>query len=449
MGFVQISLDFGFSPAQPETTAAPEEKKSSANGNGAMRSSQPESAKGNTNNSFRRLTPPPPDKILAEETLALADTPSAAPDSTEIPDSATEEVVPSSMPQAVIEEAPVVEETLASEEVAEGAVLEEESADEAASAENNAVPEMVAEEEILAEEEASETIAIIEAEQHVSEEEIAFVTEENTISAEVSTDIPAEASTTIVTEQPEEVSAPAAVGTEKNISVAEENPETSKANEEGIVFFDEEPEPEDDGPIEFELEPDAPEEESGIEKQVSIAYFQKADTSDDEEVFEIPMFSKPSTGTDAKPVVIVRVKEKKEAAAENKSKRGRKSIREMMAEAEMVEIPEDEQLFKKQYYGIGEVAKMFNVNTSLIRFWETEFDIIRPKKNRKGDRLFRPIDVKNLHMIHNLLRLKKFTIEGAKDFLKNNRKKAEKNFEIEQSLKRIRGFLLQMKADLG
>ena len=446
MGFVQISLDFGFSPAQPETTAAPEEKKSSANGNGAMHSSQPESAKGNTNNSFRRLTPPPPDKILAEEVLALADTPSAAPDVTETPASIAEEVVPSAVPQAAVMQEPVVEETPASEEVAEEPVFEE-SAAEAASAENNAVPEMVAEEEIVAEEEAPETTALIEAEQHLSEEEPAFVTTENTMSAEESTDVVAEAATTILTEQPEDVPAPAAVETEDHISVAEENPETPKATEEGIVFFDEESE--DDGPIEFELEPDAPEEESGIEKQVSIAYFQKADTSDDEEVFEIPMFSKPSTGTDAKPVVIVRVKEKKEAAAENKSKRGRKSIREMMAEAEMVEIPEDEQLFKKQYYGIGEVAKMFNVNTSLIRFWETEFDIIRPKKNRKGDRLFRPIDVKNLHMIHNLLRLKKFTIEGAKDFLKNNRKKAEKNFEIEQSLKRIRGFLLQMKADLG
>lgn len=448
MGFVQISLDFGFSPAQPETTAAPEEKKSSVNGNGAMHASQPESAKGNTNNGFRRLTPPPPDKILAEEALAKGDAEPAATGIPETRDAVMEEVVPSPMPQEAVMEERVVAETPASEEVSEEPALEEVVSSEEASTENNTVPEIVAEEDVVSEE-ASETAALIEEEQHISEEETAFVAEENTISAEEPTDVFAEAATTILTEQTEDVPVPAAVGTEKHISEGEENAETPKAAGAGIVFFAEESEPEDDGPIEFELEPDAPEEESGIEKQVSIAYFQKADASDDEEVFEIPMFSKPSTGTDAKPVVIVRVKEKKEAAAENKSKRGRKSIREMMAEAEMVEIPEDEQLFKKQYYGIGEVAKMFNVNTSLIRFWETEFDIIRPKKNRKGDRLFRPIDVKNLHMIHNLLRLKKFTIEGAKDFLKNNRKKAEKNFEIEQSLKRIRGFLLQMKADLG
>lgn len=447
MGFVQISLDFGFSPARPETTAVPEEKKSSVNGNGAMHASQPESAKGITNNGFRRLTPPPPDKILAEGALPKGDAEPAVTVVPETRDAAMEEVAPSPIAQAAIEET-VEEKNMASEEATEAAVLEEVIVAEETSEANNAAREIVAEEAVVSEE-PSETTALIEEEQYVSEEETSFVAEENTVSANESSDVVAEVATTILTEQAEDEPTPTPVGTEKQISGTEENAEVPKAPEAGIEFFAEEAEPEDDGPIEFELEPDAPEEESGIEKQVSIAYFQKADASDDEEVFEIPMFSKPSSGTDAKPVVIVRVKEKKEAAAENKSKRGRKSIREMMAEAEMVEIPEDEQLFKKQYYGIGEVAKMFNVNTSLIRFWETEFDIIRPKKNRKGDRLFRPIDVKNLHMIHNLLRLKKFTIEGAKDFLKNNRKKAEKNFEIEQSLKRIRGFLLQMKADLG
>ncbi|HEY8387791.1 MAG TPA: MerR family transcriptional regulator [Parasegetibacter sp.] len=131
-----------------------------------------------------------------------------------------------------------------------------------------------------------------------------------------------------------------------------------------------------------------------------------------------------------------------------RSRRGRKSLKEMEAEAERISIPEDDILFSKQYYGIGEVAAMFGVNTSLIRFWETEFDIIKPKKNKKGDRFFRPVDVKNLHMIYTLLRRKKFTIEGAKDYLKRNKKKAEQNFEIEQSLRKIRSFLLQLKADL-
>ncbi|NBO57861.1 MAG: MerR family transcriptional regulator [Chitinophagia bacterium] len=64
--------------------------------------------------------------------------------------------------------------------------------------------------------------------------------------------------------------------------------------------------------------------------------------------------------------------------------------------AAFINIPEDDELYSKLYYPIGDVAKMFNVNISLIRFWENEFDILKPRKNRKGDRLFRPEDVKNL-----------------------------------------------------
>lgn len=170
---------------------------------------------------------------------------------------------------------------------------------------------------------------------------------------------------------------------------------------------------------------------------------------DGEDVYEIPIFTNNTHEPAPKPLILVRVKEKKEGVKKAIiQKRGRKSIKELAADAEMVDIPDDEQLFQKHYYGIGEVAKMFGVNNSLIRFWETEFSIIKPRKNRKGDRLFRPIDIKNLLLIHNLLRIKKFTIEGAKDYLKNNKKKAEKQFEIEQSLKKIRAFLLQIKADL-
>ena len=86
----------------------------------------------------------------------------------------------------------------------------------------------------------------------------------------------------------------------------------------------------------------------------------------------------------------------------------------------------DDILFKKQYYSIGEVATMFRENQSLIRYWETEFDILQPMKNRKGDRFFRPVDVKNLVLIYDLLRRRKFTIEGAKDYLKKI-KKQKKN----------------------
>ena len=91
-------------------------------------------------------------------------------------------------------------------------------------------------------------------------------------------------------------------------------------------------------------------------------------------------------------------------------KRGRKSLKEMTEEAELVNVPEDDILFRKQYYSIGEVAEMFKVNTSLLRYWETEFDVLKPRKNRKGDRFFRPEDIKNLQLIYHLLRQRKYTI---------------------------------------
>jgi DNA-binding transcriptional MerR regulator len=130
-----------------------------------------------------------------------------------------------------------------------------------------------------------------------------------------------------------------------------------------------------------------------------------------------------------------------------KSTRGRKSIKQTAAEADLINIPDDEILFQKQYYSMGEVAEMFRVNHSLLRFWENEFDIIQPRKNKNGDRHFRPVDIKNLHLIYHLLRQRKYTIEGAKDFLKKN-KKVEERFESIQKLQQIRGFLLELKASL-
>lgn len=136
------------------------------------------------------------------------------------------------------------------------------------------------------------------------------------------------------------------------------------------------------------------------------------------------------------------------AGLENqKSKRGRKSLKDMTAEPVLVDIPEDEILFQKQYYSIGDVAIMFKENTSLIRYWENEFDILKPKKNKKGDRYFRPEDVKNLKMIYHLLRERKYTIEGAKEFLKNNKAAGEKHQMIE-SLQKIKLFLLELKNNL-
>ena len=137
-----------------------------------------------------------------------------------------------------------------------------------------------------------------------------------------------------------------------------------------------------------------------------------------------------------------------EALEKRRSPRGRLSLKEIHLNADLIQIPPDEILFQKQYYSIGEVSKWFRVNQSLIRYWETEFDILEPRKNRKGDRFFRPIDVKNLVLIHDLLRRRKFTIEGAKDFLKKNKKPDEK-FAMIQSLEKIKSFLNELKASLG
>lgn len=116
-----------------------------------------------------------------------------------------------------------------------------------------------------------------------------------------------------------------------------------------------------------------------------------------------------------------------------KPTRGRRSL-QAASDEDLIEIPEDEILFQKAYYSIGDVSAMFHENASLIRYWEKEFDILKPKKNKKGDRLFRPEDVKNLKLIYHLLRERKYTLEGAKDFLKNNKTAAEK-FEMILSCK--------------
>ena len=143
-------------------------------------------------------------------------------------------------------------------------------------------------------------------------------------------------------------------------------------------------------------------------------------------------------------------KEEKIAAIKkeiSKSKRGRKSLKDATPEPDSLTVPEDEILFQKQYYAIGDVAAMFNENTSLIRYWENEFKILKPKKNKKGDRFFRPEDVKNLKMIYHLLRERKYTIEGAKEFLKNNKAAGEKH-EMIESLEKIKLFLLELKNNL-
>ena len=107
-----------------------------------------------------------------------------------------------------------------------------------------------------------------------------------------------------------------------------------------------------------------------------------------------------------------------------------------------VELPE------KRYYGIGEVARAFDVNTSLIRFWEKEFDVLQPKKNAKGNRKFTPQDIKNLELIYHLVEERGFTLEGAKTHLKENRHKTLTKYEIIRKLERVKAELIKIKDQL-
>ncbi|SNR14387.1 MerR family transcriptional regulator [Tenacibaculum jejuense] len=100
---------------------------------------------------------------------------------------------------------------------------------------------------------------------------------------------------------------------------------------------------------------------------------------------------------------------------------------------------------KKRYYKIGEVAKAFDVNTSLIRFWEGEFDIIKPKKNAKGNRLFTPEDIENFKLIYNLVKERGFTLDGAKQKLKQNPEKIVQNQEIISRLEAVKAELIKIK----
>jgi DNA-binding transcriptional MerR regulator len=139
---------------------------------------------------------------------------------------------------------------------------------------------------------------------------------------------------------------------------------------------------------------------------------------------------------------------KKEKTKKTPAKRGRKSLKEMVSEAEMISLPPDEELRKKHYYNIGEVSKMFGLNPSSLRFWETEFSHIRPRKNKKGDRFYSVEEIKKLQLIYFLLRQRKYTIEGAKDYIKKYKDDATVRFELVQKLKELQSFLLNLKADL-
>lgn len=97
---------------------------------------------------------------------------------------------------------------------------------------------------------------------------------------------------------------------------------------------------------------------------------------------------------------------------------------------------------------MGEVTEMFNVNASQIRFYEREFDILQPKKNKKGNRLFSPEDVENLKVIFHLVKEKGYTLQGAKEHLKNNKYGVKENQKVIDSLERLKQFLLEVKDQL-
>lgn len=111
-------------------------------------------------------------------------------------------------------------------------------------------------------------------------------------------------------------------------------------------------------------------------------------------------------------------------------------------------MPYKEAKIEKLYYTIGEVSKMFDVNASLIRFWEKEFDIIKPHKNKKGNRLFTQQDIENFHLIYHLVKEKGMTLKGAAKKLKENRQDAVHNFEVVRNLEQIKGMLLELKENL-
>ncbi len=111
-------------------------------------------------------------------------------------------------------------------------------------------------------------------------------------------------------------------------------------------------------------------------------------------------------------------------------------------------MPYKEKKVEKLYYSIGEVAEIFGVNASLIRFWEKEFDIIKPKKNKKGNRFFTRQDIDNIQLIYHLVKEKGLTLNGAKKKIKENKDDTNNNHEVIKTLTEIKTLLLEIKDSL-
>ena len=111
-------------------------------------------------------------------------------------------------------------------------------------------------------------------------------------------------------------------------------------------------------------------------------------------------------------------------------------------------MPYKEKVIEKKYFTIGDVATQFGVATSLIRFWEGEFSILKPKKNRKGNRQFTKDDIENVRLIYHLVKERGFTLNGAKEMLKNESHSVKDQIEVIDSLTRVRKFLVDMRNEL-
>jgi len=111
-------------------------------------------------------------------------------------------------------------------------------------------------------------------------------------------------------------------------------------------------------------------------------------------------------------------------------------------------VPYKEPKIEKIYYPIGEVAEMLGVNQSLIRFWEKEFDHLKPQKNKKGNRLFTPADIENLRLIFHLVKERGMTLKGAKLKLQNQKQEITESFEVVKKLQSIKEQLLNIKTEL-
>ena len=148
-------------------------------------------------------------------------------------------------------------------------------------------------------------------------------------------------------------------------------------------------------------------------------------------------------------VIGVKIKKKTPPVVEVAEKKQKAVAQVYESNSSLPEVPPEEVLSQKLYYSISEVAGWFKVNTSLIRYWENEFDILKPRKNRKGDRLFRVEDIKNLELIYFLLREKKYSIEGARKYMKSQKDELTQQQQIVHCLTKCKAFLLELKASLA